>query len=191
MIATICDDASVTVYALSDPRNACVPVYIGATASPLHRRYAQHIMPSAKNRVPGRWIERLKQEGQLPRLFAIRTVRAQMAKQVETEAIRKFNSISPLINGKSTSEGNAARFHTAESRAKMSEKRKGCRPSIAAKQASLKVMSKRIICVETGEIFESSSAAGRKIGCHSSNIGRAASGHTKTKTIGGFHWRWA
>ena len=47
---------------------------------------------------------------------------------------------------------------------------------------------KKILCIETGEIFESRQAAGEFYSIDPSNIGRAACGETKTS--GGKHWRY-
>ena len=48
--------------------------------------------------------------------------------------------------------------------------------------------SKKVLCVETGEIFESTKDAERKTGIDFSNISRTCNG--KRKTAGGFHWRY-
>ena len=47
---------------------------------------------------------------------------------------------------------------------------------------------KRILCVESGEIFESMSAAARHVHVEQSNISRAARG--RQKTCAGFHWKY-
>ena len=47
--------------------------------------------------------------------------------------------------------------------------------------------SKKILCIETGEIFESMSEAERKTGIYHGNISQVCLG--KRKTAGRFHWR--
>ena len=47
--------------------------------------------------------------------------------------------------------------------------------------------SKKILCVETGIVFESTMDAYRKTGISQSNISRACNG--KLKTTGGYHWK--
>lgn len=47
---------------------------------------------------------------------------------------------------------------------------------------------KRILCVESGEIFESMSAAARRVHVEQSNISRAARG--RQRTCAGFHWKY-
>lgn len=46
--------------------------------------------------------------------------------------------------------------------------------------------SKKVLCVETGEVFDSISDAYRKTGIYQSNISKVCLG--KRKTTGGFHW---
>lgn len=47
--------------------------------------------------------------------------------------------------------------------------------------------SKRILCIETGEVFESMSDAYRKTGIVFSSISNVCNG--KRQTAGGYHWR--
>lgn len=49
-----------------------------------------------------------------------------------------------------------------------------------------KSISKKVRCVETGEIFESIIDVERKLGLPNTNIGKCCKG--KQKTCGGFHW---
>ena len=51
-----------------------------------------------------------------------------------------------------------------------------------------KDLSKKVLCVEAGEIFESISDAERKTGISKGNISQVCRG--KRKTAGGFHWRY-
>ena len=48
--------------------------------------------------------------------------------------------------------------------------------------------SKKVLCIETGEIFESTLLAERKTGVSQSTISRVCN-NKKQKTAGGFHWR--
>lgn len=49
-----------------------------------------------------------------------------------------------------------------------------------------KDFSKKVLCVETGEVFESARDAERKTGTYNYNISMACNG--KRKTAGGYHW---
>lgn len=51
-----------------------------------------------------------------------------------------------------------------------------------------KTISKRVRCVETGEIFDSIMEVERKIGLPNSNVSRCCKG--KRKTCGGYHWEY-
>lgn len=50
-----------------------------------------------------------------------------------------------------------------------------------------KAFSKKVLCIETGEVFESIGDAERKTGIRHSGISKACNG--KLKATGGFHWR--
>ena len=63
------------------------------------------------------------------------------------------------------------RKHTEESRSKVSEKN-----------------SKKVICLETGEIFKSSIFASRSMGLNDTAVSGSIRG--KSKTAGGFHWKY-
>jgi len=80
---------------------------------------------------------------------------------------------------KRVSEANKGRKHSEESKRKSSEAQKG-------KFINRKDQSKKVLCVETGELFESISDAHRKTGIFQSNISLACNG--KLKTAGGYHW---
>ena len=49
--------------------------------------------------------------------------------------------------------------------------------------------SKRVRCVETGEVYPSQSEAARQTGMNRSNIAQVCRG--ERKTVGGFHWEFA
>lgn len=50
-----------------------------------------------------------------------------------------------------------------------------------------KDLSKKVLCIETGEVFESTRDAQRKTGIYCSGISMVCNG--KLKTAGGFHWK--
>ena len=51
-----------------------------------------------------------------------------------------------------------------------------------------KDLSKKVLCVETGEIFESTMEAQRKTGIDRANISNVCNG--RQKTSGGYHWKY-
>ena len=52
----------------------------------------------------------------------------------------------------------------------------------------IKHIRKKVKCLETGKIFNSTAEAARWLGVHRSNITNACKG--KTKTSGGYHWQY-
>ena len=107
---------------------------------------------------------------------------------------------------------NTGKKHTEESRKKMSESRKGIKQSEEAKAKKREKMigernpfygrkhteesrskvseknSKKVICLETGEIFKSSIFASRSMGLNDTAVSGSIRG--KSKTAGGFHWKY-
>ena len=75
-----------------------------------------------------------------------------------------------------------------EARKKMSESRKGIifsdehKRKLAEKNQQ---RAKKIVCVETGQVFSSLRQASQIIGCNHSNLGRALD---KNKKVYGYHW---
>ena len=49
-------------------------------------------------------------------------------------------------------------------------------------------VSKKVLCVETGKVYESTMEAERKTGTNNANISACCRG--KLKTTGGYHWRY-
>ena len=70
---------------------------------------------------------------------------------------------------------------------RMSESLKGKHLSEEHKRKIGKAHSKKILCVETEEIFESTYDAQRKTGVYQSNISNVCNG--KLRTAGGYHWK--
>ena len=68
-----------------------------------------------------------------------------------------------------------------------SEAMKGKKHSEEHKRKIGKALSKKVLCVETGELFESTKEASRKTGIYQGNISYACNG--KLKTAGQLHWQ--
>ena len=69
-----------------------------------------------------------------------------------------------------------------EAKRKISEAKKGHKkPEGAGKQP------KRVLCVETGEVFPSTHEAERQTGINTGHISKVCSG--KRETTGGLHWK--
>lgn len=94
------------------------------------------------------------------------------------------------------SENNRGKIVSSESRKKMSLARSGKRLSNEHKQKiAIALMgkknhnAKRVLCVETGEIFDCMNSVYKKLKINSHHIGSCCSG--KRKTTGGYHWKYA
>lgn len=60
---------------------------------------------------------------------------------------------------------------------------------IRESQINHPAFSKKVLCVETGEVFASAHEASRRTGINRGNIGSACIGRKKHSTAGGYHWR--
>ena len=89
---------------------------------------------------------------------------------------RKIDSFRKRI-----SEAKKGKKRSEETKRKISEAKKG-------KFINRKDQSKKVLCVETGEIFESTMEAQRQTGVNRCNISKVCSG--KLKSAGGYHWRY-
>lgn len=79
-------------------------------------------------------------------------------------------------------------MHNPEIAAKTAAKRRNKKLTPEACQHISDGHKKRVLCVETGIIYESRNAAANAIGVSGSGIGRAINGEQKTS--GGYHWKY-
>lgn len=86
---------------------------------------------------------------------------------------------------KRVSEAHKGKKHSEETKKKIGEAHKGMKHSEEAKRKMSEAKSKKVLCVETGEVFSSIKDAYRKTGIR--NISKVCQG--KRKTAGGFHWK--
>ena len=94
---------------------------------------------------------------------------------------------------KRMSEAMKGKKHSEEHKRKNSEAHKGKtfseehKRKMSEAQKNRKDQSKKVICIETGEIFDSIKDAYRKTGISDSHISMVCNG--KLKTTGGYHWK--
>lgn len=69
---------------------------------------------------------------------------------------------------------------------KMSESRKGKRLSEETKQKIIESKYRKVMCVETGIVYDSIKQAASAVGCFSTNISAACNG--RQPTAAGYHW---
>ena len=65
----------------------------------------------------------------------------------------------------------------------------GAHASIEGIEAGRKRGADRVVCLETGEVFDNAAAAARAVGTSPQNIAACLGG--KRRTAGGFHWECA
>lgn len=78
-------------------------------------------------------------------------------------------------------------FLTKSEHSKIDSKCRRHSRTMKGKFINRKDLSKKVLCVETGKIFESIMEAERKTGINNGNIGKACRGIFKS--AGGFHWQ--
>lgn len=125
------------------------------------------------------------------------------AEQKEAELIREYETINPE-NGYNltTGGGLGVTRHSEKSKKLMSKHTSGALNPMYGKHHSDETrekirkaltnhpnMSKRVMCIETGVIYESLREAERKTGIDRKGIGQAAKSNGTQKTAGGFHWK--
>jgi group I intron endonuclease len=105
-------------------------------------------------------------------------------KHLSPETRRK---ISEALKGANSP--NYGKHLSPETRQKISEAHKGKKVSEHVILAMTEATSKKVLCVETGEVYKSISEAGRQLGISSKAISNVCRG--KAKTSGGYHWEYA
>ena len=99
--------------------------------------------------------------------------------------------LSEAQKGNQNAKGNQSRkgcHLSEETRKKMSEAKKGHTVSEEHKQKLSAALSKKILCIEMNVIYPSVSEASRQTGISQPNISSVCIG--RTKTAGGYHWKY-
>ena len=124
------------------------------------------------------------------------------AETMEVQLIAEYKTNDPQYGYNLTSGGGAGVFrHSEESKRLMSEHTKGVLNPMYGKEHSpetrekiVKALqnhpntSKRVLCIDTGEVFPSSREVQRVLGISHTSIGCACNG--KQKTAGKKHWKY-
>lgn len=143
--------------------------------------------------------------------------KAKIGKKLSEEHKRKISEsgkgrVFSLETREKIRVANTGRKHTEEEKIKMSEKATGRKQSEATKDKRRKMMvgennhfygkkhtetakskvseknSKKVVCLETGEVFKSAVFASHCLGLNSSAVSGSING--KSKSAGGFHWKY-
>ena len=173
-----------------ETRQLMIKNHKGRTGMKLTKQQCQKIGENAKKR----WNEMTdkQKKEQIEKMAKSNRGKPSWNKGLKmSEQARKNNSIAqkkryangciPTMKGKK---------HTMESRKKMSEKLKGRKINIETKQKMKEnnSNSKKLIILETKEIFNSGKECAEKLGCHRSNPNFVCNG--RIKTCKGYHMMW-
>lgn len=122
----------------------------------------------------------------------------EQACSLERELILKYDTQNKE-KGYNITDGGEFFHHTEESKKLMSANRKGKGLKKFSEEHKRKIREhhaggnekKKVICVETGVIYESINAASRDIGINKKVISNCCRGVAHFKTAGGYHWQFA
>ena len=131
-------------------------------------------------------------------IILFRNLNFEEAKQKEIEIIKKYNSFSKKngYNATKGGEGTNGVPCSEEKKIKISKANKGHKFSKETKELMSKLKiglkpsnCKKVLCVETGIIFDSMHDAEKQTGAKYKNISKVCKGHYGRKTAGGYHWK--
>ena len=180
-------------------------MYIGQTKQGYLRRFAQHCCPS-ENHLLHKAIKKYGKDN-----FSCELLDTADTRDIANEKEKMWIYVLKTFkqeNGYNLSMGGEIGDFNAETLKKMSESKKGEKNSFFGKhhtdeakkrmsEAKKKTYirsghprSKRVKCVETGQIFECVLDAQDATGASSHHIGQVANGHGRNKA-GGYRWEWA
>ena len=120
------------------------------------------------------------------------------AQIIERELISEYKTQDKRF-GYNITNGGEHFLHSAESKALISERRRGKGLHVFSEEHKRKIkehhaggdMAKKVVCVETGELFDSINDASRAKGINKKGISGCCRKAVHYNTAGGFHWEYA
>jgi group I intron endonuclease len=181
-------------------------VYIGQTSQGIRKRWSQHCCDGACPKLHKAIIKYGKKNFSVQRIDVAYS--KEEANQKEMYWIEQYDSANH-DNGYNLSLGGAFGNFNKETRAKMSDSHKGeknyfygkhhseeCRARMAELKKGVYTdgnhpRAKKVICVETGEVFDTIKEAAQKHGLSPQKISLVCIGTYGRNTTGGLHWKYA
>lgn len=173
-----------TLYMHRTPSNK---VYVGITCKTTTKRWHTDGGGYKNNRHFWNAIQKYGWENIEHNILA-RGLTKQKACELEKLVIAFFNSNNPQhgYNHSTGGENSAEGFkHTEEARRKISENLKGKKHSEESVQRMRKALYKKVLCKETGEIYESGIEASQELGCSRALVSMVCNG--KKPSVNGLH----
>ena len=200
-----------TIYALCDPITNKIR-YIGQTTLNPLCRLTQHINNALGYKNKSHlycWIRKLNQNNQRPKVKILQEnaewnvdeiTWIEQAKLMGIDLVNHTRGGNGIVGYKHTDEvkkkiGKASKGnkyaentkHSKETNEKRIESRKWYKHSKETKKKISEKHKKSVLCIETGNIYDSAREAEKEMGVCKSSITNAING--KSKTSAGFHWR--
>lgn len=194
----------VEIYKITNKVNG--KVYIGQTTQGIRKRWSQHCCAEGCPKLHRAILKYGKRNFSVQRIDVASN--KEEANQKEMYWIEQYDSANHE-HGYNLSLGGAFGTFNAETREKMSESHKGEKNSFYGKHHSEDArvkMSKakkgvytdgnhprarKVICVETGEVFDTIKEAAQKHGLSPQKISLVCIGTYGRNTTGGLHWKYA
>lgn len=120
------------------------------------------------------------------------------AERIEKKLIKKYHTTDQRHGYNIKDGGDSNGRHSMETRRLMSEHRKGKgHPQTEETRRKISehhgggVRPKRVLCIETGVIYESVNSAAAAVGANRKNISKCCNGCPGRYKAGGYHWQYA